>query len=272
MERQSGNLATRVVHVGSHGGETRHTGQGDDMTVIVADHGGQKRLDQGEMGDGIDLEGPTDAFHAPTQDGSPRDDSGIVDEDGGVADFPLDGFGGGFDGGSIGDVDRVVPNTGGKWGGWRTKIEDDDFDAPRCELTDHQFAEATTAARDQDDFLPPIPFVAGEVVEGGAVEAAVDLLRDPYRDEKFQGLDEGGEFDSVADHVLERLFGFFRRPGCGEEDCAGDDGLEEDLLDGSGEIFECDTLGGWTEILYQGHCLLLLSSSSVFFFLLYAVE
>ena len=87
VESQGTGLAGTIVdHVGDGepGGEG---GDGDDHAVVGRDHMREERLDDPEVGKGVDVEGEADVTGAGVEESLAAGDTGIVDDDGGVADF-----------------------------------------------------------------------------------------------------------------------------------------------------------------------------------------
>lgn len=65
--------------------------------MVVRDHVWKELLCELVVRDGVDLEGETEVVVGGIEDGLAAREAGVVDEDGGVADFALDGGSAFFD-------------------------------------------------------------------------------------------------------------------------------------------------------------------------------
>lgn len=113
VEAHRRRLSSSVIHHPRHGDERRDRRDGDDHAVVAGDQAGQELLGQDVVRDGVDVEGEADVLLGALEDGLSACDTGVEDEDGGVADGAADLSGDRGDGGRVGDVALEVVDVGG---------------------------------------------------------------------------------------------------------------------------------------------------------------
>jgi hypothetical protein len=90
MESLRGRF-TRVVIHHLRGSEVRTDGTyGDNVAVVVLDHGWEELLYEAKVADGVDGEGQLNIRRRSMKNGFAAADTGVVDEDGWVPDFAAD--------------------------------------------------------------------------------------------------------------------------------------------------------------------------------------
>nr|POE96275.1 hypothetical protein CFP56_78793 [Quercus suber] len=238
VESHGGGLGAGVGGHELRGDEGGDRGDGDDLALLRLHHGGEEGLDGEPVCHGVDVVDLLELVRLGLEDGAGGGDTGVVDEDGGVAVFALDGLLQLEDGVAVGDVALVVVDLGEGLHVGRhviAHIDGDDGEASGGEVLADATAEATGSAGEQDDLV--LPDVAGalvgqaEVVAGQTGQVAVDAGDDAEAEEPLEGDDAlvdggiGGIFTELGE---ERLAELGWGEGGGEEEGAGDGRVEED--------------------------------------------
>lgn len=85
VESDGARLGAVIVDYGGDSHVGGHTSYSDNVAVVPLDHGGHELLHHQEVGEGVDLEGPADGSLGLVEDGHGVANSGVVDQNGGLA-------------------------------------------------------------------------------------------------------------------------------------------------------------------------------------------
>lgn len=243
MEGERGGLAGRVVGEVRRGDVGGLAGDGDDGAVVGGDHGGEQRLREVVVGEGVDGEGLADEVRRGGEERLAEADAGVVDEDGGGGrEVGAHGGEGGVDGRGRGEVAGEVGGGGGEGVGGRLDVEDGDADGEGGEELDDLLADAVAAAGYDDElFVAPVVGVVGPVVGDGAVEPAAYSVGEAEVEEGLEvphsaGVEGGGilAFCGIAGEKEER---------------EREDGIEGCCLEETAERVNCDAWAAEKQML-----------------------